>query len=401
MATPVPTTVDYDQLPNLRQILAPQYAVLPAYRIRAQMEALYGPDAADVYEDYLEGLFSSIGSAFSSAARQVGRVAAKAAPAVATVGGGALQGALSGARFGLPGIIAGAAVGGTGAGLSKYGKGTAGKIGGVLSGVTGLAGQLSGLGRVGGAIGPAISGLAGGGRGGVAGGAVNALTGVLGGLTGRAGGPAGALSSLLGGRGGALGALGGLLGGGASGPAGALTSLFGGSGASGQLLSLLQRPETMQALAALNLGPMGRNTIHVGSGQTPVPTSGIANLLGRLASQASAEASEWSAESESEMHYMMDDAGEFVGDPALDRDRAARVWNLLNEAQAERLLGAFESMSEIAPAAIMPELIMPEYDEAAFYAERQAQDEAYYDAMDLAEAYALSVEAKSAEGAWR
>jgi hypothetical protein len=399
MATPVPTTVDYDQLSNLRQVLAPQYAILPAYRIRAQMEALYGPEAADVYEDYLEDLFGSIGKAFSSAARTVGGAVSKAAPAVATVGGGALQGALSGAQFGLPGIIAGAAVGGAGAGLSKYGKGTARQIGGALSGVTGLAGQFSGLGRVGGAIGPAISGLAGGGRGGAAGGAVNALSGILGGVAGGAGGPAGALggllggrggaagalSSLLGGRGGAAGALGALLGGGPSGPAGALTSLFGGSGATGQLLSLLQRPETMQALAALNLGPMGRSTVPVGSEQ--VPTAGIATLMSHLASQASAEATEWWAGPESEMHYMMDEAGEFVGDPALDRDRAARIWALLNEAQAERLLGALETME------IEQESAEAEFDEAAFYAEREAEDEAYYDAMDLAETDALSADA--------
>ena len=80
MATLVPTTVDYDQLANLRQVLAPQYAILPSYRIRAQMEALYGPEAAEIYEDYLEGLFGSIGNAFSSAARDVGRFAVKAAP---------------------------------------------------------------------------------------------------------------------------------------------------------------------------------------------------------------------------------------------------------------------------------------------------------------------------------
>ena len=88
MATYGPAPVDYDQLQYLRQVLAPQYAVLPATRIRAQMEALYGPGSAEAYDEYLEGLFSSIGSALSSAARDVGKFAAKAAPVVATVGGG-------------------------------------------------------------------------------------------------------------------------------------------------------------------------------------------------------------------------------------------------------------------------------------------------------------------------
>jgi hypothetical protein len=420
MATYGPAPVDYDQLQYLRQILAPQYAVLPASRIRAQMGAFYGPDAAEDYNEYLEGLFGSIGNAF----KDVGRFVAKAAPVVATVGGGALQGALSGAQFGLPGIIAGAAAGGAGAGLSKYGSGAARNIGGALQGVTGLAGQFSPLGRIGGAVGPAISSLAGGGRGGTAGAAVNALSGVLGALgggggggaagaissllgggggggaagaigslLGRAGGPAGAIGSLLGGGGGgAAGAIGNLLGGasGSGGPAGALSSLFGGSGAIGQLRSLLQRQETMEALSALEIPPFGRTTILVGSAQTPVPTAAFPNLIAHLAGQASAEAAAWAQDSENVMEYMMDQSGEYVGDPALDRDRAARIWNLLNEAQAERLLDAIGSAGEAESAEYGPD-----YSEASVYAERQAQDTAYYDAMDAAEAYALTAESEA------
>jgi len=448
MATYGPAPVDYDQLQYLRQILAPQYAVLPASRIRAQMGAFYGPDAAEDYNEYLEGLFGSIGNAF----KDVGKFVAKAAPVVATVGGGALQGALSGAQFGLPGIIAGAAAGGAGAGLSKYGSGTARSIGGALQGVTGLAGQFSPLGRIGGAVGPAISSLAGGGRGGAAGSAVNALSGVLGALgggggaagalssllggggggaagaisslLGQAGGPAGAIGSLLGGGrgggaagaigsllggggGGAAGAIGSLLGGGgggaagaignllggasgSGGPAGALSSLFGGSGAIGQLRSLLQRQETMEALSALEIPPFGRTAILVGSAQTPVPTAAFPNLIAHLAGQASAEATAWAQDSENAMEYMMDQSGEYVGDPALDRDRAARIWNLLNEAQAERLLEAIGSAGEAENAEYGPD-----YSEASVYAERQAQDTAYYDAMDAAEAYALTAESEA------
>src|SRR3954470_20557135 len=118
---------------NLRQVLDPRYATLPDAAIRAHMEAAFGPESAEQYEEYLEGIFDQIGSAFSSAARDIGRFATKAAPVLATVGGGALQGALAGSQFGLPGIIAGAATGGVGAGLSRYGRGTAADIGGALS----------------------------------------------------------------------------------------------------------------------------------------------------------------------------------------------------------------------------------------------------------------------------
>jgi hypothetical protein len=176
-----PGATDYSQLQSLRQVLAPQYAIMPSAQIRAHMDAIYGEGAADAYDQYLEFSFGDIGKAFSSAASDVGRFVAKAAPAVATIGGGAVQGALSGAQFGLPGIIAGAALGGAGAGLSKYGSGAARDVGGALTGVTGLVGQFSPLGRVGGAVGPAISSLAGGGQGGAAGAAVNALSGILGG----------------------------------------------------------------------------------------------------------------------------------------------------------------------------------------------------------------------------
>jgi hypothetical protein len=380
------TIIDYSELPYLRQVLAPEHAILPTSQIRSRMEATFGEGSADTYNDYLELSFNDIGRVFSSAARDVGQVATKIAPAVATVGGGALQGALAGAQFGLPGIIAGAAAGGAGAGLSKYGTGTARDIGGALTGVTGLASQFSPLGRVGAAVGPAISGLAAGGRGGLPGAAVSALSGILGaGGAGGAGAPGpGAASS---GGGGVLGAIGGLLGGGGSGgAAGALQSLFGGSSATGQLVSLLQRPEFAQALGALNLGALGRRTIPVGAQQVPVPTAAFANLAAQLADQIATEAAEWSGGAESTLTYMMNTEGEYVGDPALDRDRAARVWNLLNDAQAERVVGLLNDSSISESSG--------EY--ADYVAELEAQDQEYYDAMDLADTYRLA-DSESAE----
>jgi len=353
MSTYTPTNrYSYAEYPNLREVLAPEYAFLPPTQIEALMEGMFGPDSAEHYEQYLEGIFGDIK-----------RAVTKAAPAIVTVGGGALKGALAGAPLGPAGIIAGAAAGGTGAALSKYGKGTARDIGGALTGVTGLAGQFSPAGRAGAAIGPAISGLAGGGGRGAAGAALGALGGLLGG--GKGGAAVQALGSLLGGgTGGANAAL------------GALTSLFGGSGATGQLLSLLQRPETMQALAALNLGPAGRRTIPVGSAQTPVPVNAITNVIRELSDQAATEAAALSEGAESELRYMTDEAGEFVGDPALDRDRAARVWDLLNVAQAERLVNAVAVQEQAAEAY---------YDEA--YGEDLGEDDSEDYGEYLIEAY--------------
>jgi hypothetical protein len=382
-------SVDYSQLQYLRQVLAPQYAILPTAQIQALMASRYGRDSAEAYDAYLEGFFDDLSRGFSSAVRDVGRVAQKVAPVVATVGGGAVQGALSGAQFGLPGIIAGAALGGAGAGLSRYGGGgAAGTIGNLLTGVTNLAGQTSPLGRLGGAIGPAISGLAGGGRGGAAGAAVSALNGILGavGGGGAGGGLASAAGALLGGGGGGgpAGGVASLLGRAAP-AAGALAGLFGGSGAAGQLLSFLQRPETGQALGALNLGALGRGLIPVGAGQTQVPTAAFPRLLAQLADQAVTEAAGWSGEAEGELAYMMDQEGAYVGDPALERDRSARLWMLMQEAQAERVLDALLTTEAPGDAT----------DAESEQAETEAweRDEGWYDAVELAEAYAAEAEA--------
>ena len=364
----MPLGYESSRYPNLARVLAPELASLSDTEIRLIMEHRYGRGAAEHYEDYFEGIFGDIGKAFSSAAKDVGRFAKKAAPAVAEIGGGALKGALAGAALGPIGMIGGAALGGAGAGLSKFGKGTAKDIGGVLGGVTGIAGQFSPLGRIGAAAGSAISGLAG-----------------PGGIKNAAGAALGALGSAVGGAGGgkALGALGGLLGGSKGGAGlGALTSLFGGGNATTQLLSLLQRPETMQALGALSLGPAGRRSIPVGAAQTPVPASAITNLIGQLANQASAEAAVLGDGAEAELVYMTNEAGEFVGDPALDRDRAARLWDLLNQAQAERLEEALAREQS-------DEAFEERVDEGVDEASDEVDEMAYYEAIELADAESL------------
>lgn len=355
----------YSFYPNLRAVLAPEYAFLPPTEIEALMEDMFGDGAAERYEEDLESIFGDIGGALSSAARTVGRVATRAAPVVANIGGGVLRGAAAGSALGLPGIIGGAIAGGVGTGLSSYARGPARDVGNILGTVTNVAGQLSPTGRLGGSLGSAISGLAG--RGGTrraAGAAVNALSGLVGGGSGSSGG-------------GALGAL---------------TGLFGGGSAAGQLASVMRRPETRQALGALGLGALGRRDIPVGSAQTPVPVGAITNLIGQLANQAAAEAAALSDGAESTLHYMTDDAGEYVGDPASEQERAARLWELLNEAQAERLLSAIseqeaESSDEAAPCPHCGGYREDLYEAEEFdeYDEFAAEDLDEFDLEDLGE----------------
>jgi hypothetical protein len=106
------------------------------------------------------------------------------------------------------------------------------------------------------------------------------------------------------------------------------------------------------------------------------------NLASQLADQISTEAAGWSTDVESDLSYMANQEGSYVGDPALDRDRAARVWNLLNDAQAERILEVL--VSSESPA---PESTEASWDYAA---EMESQDQEFYDMLDMAETFALS-----------
>ena len=159
--------------------------------------------------------------------------------------------------------------------------------------------------------------------------------------------------------------------GGAGGAVNALTNLFGGSSAAGQLLSLLRRQEAVEAFEALRLGPTGRRTIPVGSAQTPLPVSAVANVVRELADQISNEAAALADGSEAELQYTTNSTGEFVGDPASEQERAARVWELLNEAQAERVLN------------ILATRVPAEQQDEAYYDESDQEEADFYDALDL------------------
>jgi hypothetical protein len=299
-----------NDLQNLRQVVQPQLAALPTAQLRHVVDANFGPGTAEGIDEDLEGIFGDIGKALSSAAREVGRFATKAAPAVASIGGGVLKGAAAGSALGLPGIIGGAVTGGAGAGMGTFGSGTVRKLGQTLSGVTQLAGGLTPMGQLGGSLGSAIGSL---------------------GAPRRSGSRTHAR--------GALGQIAGLL----TSPQGAsgLGGLFGGTSAPGQLAAAIRNPDLQKALAALRLGQLGRPTIPVGAAGQAVPTAAFAQLLGHLSNRVAAEA-EGADEGEA-LGFMTDGEGGYVGDPASESDRAARLWDMMNEAMAERVIETIEA----------------------------------------------------------
>ncbi|HEY3569634.1 MAG TPA: hypothetical protein VGP73_17005 [Thermoanaerobaculia bacterium] len=297
-----------DPYPELRELLAPEYAELPPERLEAVLEYSLGGGSV---ED-MESFWSSV----KDFGRAAGGVLQKALPVVGTVAGTALGGPV------------GAAIGGA------AGQALSGALGGALSGPNRGRGQ-----RV-------LSGLAGGALQGVSG----ALGG--GGALGKAlPGPLGAVAGAV------APALGGLAG--------------GGSPAAAQLARTITRPETLQALLSMVLGGAGRRQVPVGG--TPVPVSAFANLLGQLASQASAEYHQTIAgESAGAPMYLLDGAGEFIGDPA---DPASR---------AEVLLRRFAEADALEAAEADDEAWGEAWDESW----DEADDlEAEYDEFELAEAY--------------
>jgi hypothetical protein len=97
--------------------------------------------------------------------------------------------------------------------------------------------------------------------------------------------------------------------------------------ASGQLLTLLSRPETMQALLALLMGQSGRSTVPVGQHQ--VPAAAFANAISELAGEAALEPGGASG-------YWYDPRGAARCDLADPRARAALLWrDVADAADAE------------------------------------------------------------------
>jgi len=104
--------------------------------------------------------------------------------------------------------------------------------------------------------------------------------------------------------------------------------------ATAQLLQVLARPEVLQALMSMLLGPSGRR--HVPVAGTPVPVGAFTNLLGVLANRAAAEYNVLAAPSGEDIpRYLLDVNGEFLVDPAVPEERAAVLLGLLEIAEQE------------------------------------------------------------------
>jgi hypothetical protein len=168
--------------------------------------------------------------------------------------------------------------------------------------------------------------------------------------------------------GGPIGAqLGGSLGSLAGKAVGAATQ--GGSFSAGQLLQTMARPETLQALTSMAMGPLGKSAVAVGG--TSVPVGAFGNLLKMLTGGMEAEYYQSMAASrESVPAYMQDYAGETKGDPAVAAHRAAALYELLDSSEAE------ESAEADAESA-----------EHESYRREVEAWQAEYDAMELAEVY--------------
>lgn len=123
-------------------------------------------------------------------------------------------------------------------------------------------------------------------------------------------------------------------------PATAPAPAAAGSSATAQLLQTMFQPEMLQALLAMLLGQSGQKQVNVGG--TPVPPSAFANLLGSLAMNA---ASEYNTLMENNApHYLMNDDGEFMVDPANPEQRAEALLARLNRIASEQALQ--EQLSE-------------------------------------------------------
>jgi hypothetical protein len=88
--------------------------------------------------------------------------------------------------------------------------------------------------------------------------------------------------------------------------------------AAAQLLALLSRPETMQALLALMLASQGRATVPVGTQQ--VPPAAFANAIAELASVAALDDTPAGRDA---AEHLFDDVGRPRGDLANPAERAA------------------------------------------------------------------------------
>ncbi len=266
--------------PMLQASLDPRFAGISRQGLTEVVESIYGPG---VTPEDVEGFFDDIGRGLQHAAQGVGHFAQQAAPMVANALPAVAQGAAAGSAFGPWGALIGAGAGLTSGLLSQSSNRTARDIGGAIHSVGGLVSTV---------------------RGGGAGGGMGSLASIVGG--GLGGSPAGQA---------ALGGMQVAQGGGGS------------RGAANQLLGMLSRPETLQALLASLMGSSGRQQVPVGGQQVPV--SQMLSALSNVAGRAAHEAAELESAAEATPEYASV-AGEVLGiDPEDAEGRTDALLTLL------------------------------------------------------------------------
>lgn len=109
------------------------------------------------------------------------------------------------------------------------------------------------------------------------------------------------------------------------------------SGAAAQLASLLQRPEIIQALAALMMRSAGAREVYVEN--KSVPVSAVANMLSVYANRAATEFRESSPGAEDSVpEYLFGDQGELLCDPVSPDGRASALAELFNRAEVNDMI---------------------------------------------------------------
>jgi hypothetical protein len=123
---------------------------------------------------------------------------------------------------------------------------------------------------------------------------------------------------------------------------------------------------------SMALGPVGNKNVSVGPAGTSVPVSAFANLLSTLGARAFGQAEAAAEPSEALPGYLYNE-GTLAVDPAVPEQRAARLLELLGEAE--------ESEALAVPGRIS---MLTEADE-------------YYDAVDIADLDSVDLEGNDLE----
>lgn len=101
------------------------------------------------------------------------------------------------------------------------------------------------------------------------------------------------------------------------------------SPAAAQLTALLANPQVQRSLLALLMGSAGRQSIRI-AGES-VPVGALASTLEVYARAAAEEHAALQPYSETASSYLLDDYGEFLVDPASQEERAALIYELVEE----------------------------------------------------------------------